>query len=74
MDEPIRILCVDDEKSILTAITRSFLEKDYELLNATSGPEGLEILRRVTPIQVVISDFRMPGMNGVDFLKEVCKY
>ena len=74
MDERIRILCVDDEENILTAIKRSFLENDYEILNATSGPEGLEILRRVTPIQVVVSDFRMPGMNGVDFLKEVCKY
>jgi two-component system NtrC family sensor kinase len=73
MDEQVRILCVDDEKKILTAIKRSFLDNDFEILNATSGPEGLEILRRVTPIQVVVSDFRMPGMNGVDFLKEVCK-
>ncbi len=69
----IRILCVDDEKSILAAIKRSFWDDDFEILNATSGPEGLEMLRRVTPIQVVISDFRMPEMNGVDFLKEVCK-
>jgi len=74
MDERIRILCVDDEKNIPAAIKRSFLENDYEILNAISGPEGLEILRRVKPIQVVISDFRMPGMNGVDFLKEVHKY
>jgi len=73
MDEQIRILCVDDEKNIPRAMERSFLDNDYEILNATSGPDGLEILRRVTPIQVVISDYRMPGMNGVDFLKEVCK-
>jgi two-component system NtrC family sensor kinase len=74
MDKQIRILCVDDEKKIITAIKRSFLDNDFEILNATSGSEGLEILRRVTPIQVVISDFRMPVMNGVDFLKEVYKY
>jgi len=74
MDEQIRILCVDDEKKILTAIRRAFLDNNFEILNATSGPEGLDILRRITPIRVVISDFRMPGMNGVDFLKEVCKY
>ena len=73
MDEQIKILCVDDEKNIPRAMKRYFLDSDYEILNATSGPEGLEILRRVTPIQVVISDYRMPGMNGVDFLKEVCK-
>ena len=73
MEEQIRILCVDDEKSIPKAIKRSFLDTDYEILNATSGPEGLEILREGTSIHVVISDYRMPGMNGVEFLKEVCK-
>ena len=73
MNEQIRILCVDDEKNILAAIKRSFLDNDYEILSATSGPEGLEVLKKVTPIQVVVSDYRMPGMNGVDFLKEVCK-
>jgi len=73
MDEQIRILCVDDEKNIPKAIKRSFLDTDYEILNAISGPEGLKILRGGAPIQVVISDYRMPGMNGVDFLKEVCK-
>ena len=74
MDEQIRILCVDDEKNIPKAIKRSFLDTDYEILNAVSGPEGLKILREGTSIQIVISDYRMPGMNGVDFLKEVCKY
>ena len=73
MEEQIRILCVDDERSIPKAIKRSFLDTDYEILNAASGPEGLEILRGGTPIHVVISDYRMPGMNGVEFLKEVCK-
>jgi two-component system NtrC family sensor kinase len=73
MEEKIRILCVDDEKNVLRAIERLFLDSEYEILTATSGDEGLEILKKTKPIQLVISDYRMPKMNGVDFLKEVCK-
>lgn len=73
MEEKIRILCVDDEKNVLNAIKRLFLDDDYEILTALSGEEGLKILKEVTPIQIVLSDFRMPGMNGVEFLKEVCR-
>ena len=73
MQEPIRILCVDDEENLLKAIQRLFLDHPYEILTATSGNEGLEILRKISPIQIVISDFRMPGKNGVEFLSEVRK-
>jgi two-component system NtrC family sensor kinase len=72
MEEQVRVLCVDDEKNVLRALERLFLDDDYELITATSGSEGLEILRSVSPVHLVISDYRMPGMNGVDFLKEVC--
>ncbi len=73
MDEEIKILCVDDEKNVLKALERLFLDSDYEILTATSGEEGLEIFQNTEPIQLVVSDYRMPKMNGVDFLKEVCK-
>lgn len=71
MNSQTRILCVDDEKNVLRALERIFLDDDYEILTAGSGEEGLEILAS-TPVQVVISDYRMPGMNGVEFLKKVC--
>lgn len=71
MDEPVRILCVDDERNVLRALERLFLDEDYELLTAPSGAEGLEILDREAPVQIVISDYRMPGLNGVEFLREV---
>jgi two-component system NtrC family sensor kinase len=71
MEEAIRILCIDDERNVLKSLQRMFLEEDYELITAASGNEGLEILEKVTPIQIVVSDFRMPEMNGVDFLKKV---
>lgn len=72
MDGQVRILCVDDEVNVLRALERMFLDEDYELLTASSAAEGLEILEREDPVQIVISDYRMPIMNGVDFLREVC--
>lgn len=71
MDEQIRILCVDDEKNVLRSLERMFIDDDYEVITAQSGAEGLEKLNDEGPTQIVISDFRMPGMNGVEFLKEV---
>lgn len=74
MNEQIRILCVDDEENVLMSLKRIFLDSDYEILTAASGDEGLEILRNSEVIQIVISDYRMPKMNGVDFLKEVYQH
>jgi len=71
MDEQIRILLVDDEINVLRALERTFLDEEYEVLTAPSGSEGLSILQDVSPVQVVVSDYRMPQMNGVDFLREV---
>ncbi|MGA2151734.1 MAG: response regulator [Geobacteraceae bacterium] len=73
MDEQVRILCVDDERNVLKALERFFLDDEYEIITALSGQEGLELMGSVGPVQVVISDYRMPGMNGVDFLREVCR-
>ncbi len=74
MEKRVRILCVDDERNVLKSIERLFLDDDYDIITAASGDEGLDILRSDTPVQIVISDYRMPGMNGVDFLREVCEY
>ncbi len=71
IDEEVQILCVDDEENVLKALRRLFMDEDYEIIAATSGEAGLEELDANPAIQVVISDYRMPGMNGVDFLKEV---
>lgn len=73
MEEKIRILLVDDERNVLRAVERLFIDEEVEVLLCASGGEGLETLRAVSPVQVVISDYRMPGMTGVDFLREVHK-
>ncbi|KAF0220754.1 MAG: two-component system NtrC family sensor [Geobacteraceae bacterium] len=72
MNESIRILCVDDEQNVLRSLERIFIDDDYDILTAGSSEEGLSLLAETPGVQVVISDYRMPGMNGVDFLKEVC--
>jgi len=73
MDEEVKILCVDDEKNVLRALERLFLDHEYEIITALSGEKGLELLKEKDHVRVVISDYRMPGMNGVDFLKSVYK-
>lgn len=71
MDEEVKILCVDDEKNVLKALERLFFDYEYEIITAMSGEEGLDLLKKEDHIKVIISDYRMPGMNGVDFLKTV---
>lgn len=66
-----RILICDDDELIVASLRGLFLlETDYELLGFTDPVEAArEITRR--PVDVVISDFHMPGMNGVEFLGKV---
>lgn len=72
MGEMIKILCVDDERNVLKALRRLFMdEDDYDIMVAESGEEGLEILAEETDVRLVVSDYRMPGMNGVEFLAQV---
>ncbi len=67
------IAIVDDEEMVLTSL-RSFLllETEYEVLTYNGPEKALEEVRR-QPIDLVISDYLMPGMNGIQFLLEVKK-
>jgi signal transduction histidine kinase len=62
------ILLVDDERPVLNALIRSLRRTPWKILTAESGEEGLEILRQ-EPVHVIVSDYRMEGMDGVTFLK-----
>jgi response regulator RpfG family c-di-GMP phosphodiesterase len=65
------VLFVDDEQSIRNAIERMYLERDdVRCLFASSGVEGLAILA-AEEVWVVISDYLMPGMRGIEFLSKV---
>lgn len=63
------ILFVDDEKNILGALARVFRNEGYGVLLAEGGERGLELLSS-NSVAVVVSDQRMPGMGGVEFLKK----
>jgi len=62
-----RILFVDDEPQVLEAIKRS-LHQHLKIHTALSGAEGLHLLQEAGPFALVVSDMRMPSMNGAQFL------
>lgn len=65
------VLFVDDEQPIRSAIERIYLERDdVRCLFASSGPEGLQIMEK-EDVWVVVSDYLMPGMRGIEFLARV---
>lgn len=68
--EPATVLFVDDESSILSALRRLFRPQGYKVLLAESGAQALEILAR-EPVDLVLSDMRMPGMDGAQLLAAV---
>jgi DNA-binding NtrC family response regulator len=65
-----RVLFVDDEPNVLEGIQRS-LRKQVDLQTAGSGAEGLRVLTEAGPFALVVSDMRMPTMNGAQFLAKV---
>lgn len=67
---PATLLFVDDEPGILSALRRLFRQFGYRILIAESGAQGLAELEK-TPVDLVISDMRMPEMDGATFLRQV---
>ncbi len=64
------ILCVDDERVILRTLQRLFHRKSYKVLVADSAKNALRILED-TPVDVILSDMRMPEMDGAALLEKV---
>lgn len=67
-----RILCVDDEPNILSALRRMLSMQGYQVSVAESGPAALSLLAQEKP-DVIICDMRMPQMTGVEVLEQACK-
>ncbi|MCF7913550.1 MAG: response regulator [Spirochaetaceae bacterium] len=65
-----KVLFVDDEREILRALKRRFRKETFSLYTAGGGEEALEFLKN-NNVQVIISDARMAGMNGIELLSEV---
>src|SRR5262245_57263135 len=63
-----RVLCVDDEANVLEGLNLH-LRRRYDVVNASDGPSGLKAIESDRSIAVILSDMRMPGMTGAEFLK-----
>lgn len=68
--EKIKILILDDEKQFTEELSGFFLDSDFEPFEANTGSEGYKILSE-NPIDLLILDVRLPGVNGLDILKDV---
>jgi response regulator RpfG family c-di-GMP phosphodiesterase len=63
-----RLLLVDDEINILSALKRLLRQDKYDIMTAVNGDEALDVLNN-NPVDVIVTDQRMPGMTGVEFLR-----
>lgn len=70
MEKETNILFIDDEEHILTALQRAFISEPYGIAVTASVVEAMEVIRK-GKIKVVVSDQRMPGVSGVEFLRNV---
>ena len=73
MSEPLErssvtVLLVDDEENILRSLERLFLDEEFTVITASSGEEGIRALQGAEHVAVIVSDQRMPGMTGAEFL------
>lgn len=67
-----RILVVDDEEMLCDLFARSFSKSGYTVRTAASAEEALEI-QKTTPFSVMFLDLNLPGMNGVELCRQICK-
>ena len=62
------VIMVDDELNILQTLKRCFSREKFRIICANSGAEGLKLVAETANVAVIVSDQRMPGMNGSEFL------
>ena len=68
--ERFSVLLVDDEEDFLRTIIKRLTKRGLDVQGATRGEQALEILTQ-TPVDVVVLDVKMPGMDGLDVLRKV---
>ena len=68
-----RVLFVDDEPDLLAAIVRNLRSEHFDVLTAPGGAAALQMLRESGPFAVIVSDLRMPEMDGVTLLQTARK-
>jgi DNA-binding NtrC family response regulator len=66
-----KILIVDDRASTVKVLSAILSDEGYEVIRACSGPEALELYKKIDDLDAVISDFKMPRMDGLQLFKEM---
>ncbi|SPD75836.1 Response regulator receiver domain protein [uncultured Desulfobacterium sp.] len=72
MSSPV-VLLVDDEVPFVEALAKRLGKRDLTVMSAFSGNDALEVLAKEPKIDIVILDVKMPGMDGIDTLREIKK-
>jgi len=70
--DPFKVLFVDDERGFLEILTKRMKKRAVDVVEAGSGEEALKLLDESRP-DVVVMDVRMPGMDGIETLREIKK-
>uniref|UniRef100_A0A7C4RU53 Response regulator n=1 Tax=Desulfatirhabdium butyrativorans TaxID=340467 RepID=A0A7C4RU53_9BACT len=65
------ILLVDDEVPFVETMTKRLIKRDFQVQTAFSGQAGLDVLQKNHDVEVVILDVKMPGMDGIETLKQI---
>ncbi len=67
------VLLVDDEEPFVETLTKRLTKRGLDIKDALSGPVAIDLLKEHPKIEVVILDVKMPGMDGIQTLKEIKK-
>lgn len=71
MNQPIRILFVEDDPEMRAVYQENFVRPEFEAAAAANGAEALALLRKTSEFDVVVSDNNMPEMDGITLLKRM---
>jgi DNA-binding NtrC family response regulator len=69
----VKILVIDDESEIRNLLKEVLLTEGYEIDVTSNGAEGLEIIKRKGPFDIVLTDIKMPTMDGIELMKHIRK-
>jgi DNA-binding NtrC family response regulator len=71
MDQPIKLLVVDDEEGIRDVTEGYFMRKGYEVYTAENGAQALDIINEVPQLSCIFTDINMPVMDGLELAEKI---